>query len=446
MIIARLICNLFHRLNRTTVWPGQPTLGLLSLVILSLISGAVACGPTAAGAPLTQTQAYIFYRFNPLEENKLVPLDPETLADHPAGQPLEPGRFSAGGSTRIDVEVPPGYFTLWPGPNLDDVWIVIRDLQTGIEQSRFHPPVPGLISALSQDGTRLVLEPYPPAHYPPIAEWYVLDTATGQQLAHIKDAGASCFRGTGLFDPAVQKRVYCAIDPEITEAKGPEAMRIIAYNLESGEKAGEIELPEALIGGRQTGQTVNGQPVWTFLEPAVALSPDGRRLAVVHAGADKVTLIEAEPLTIERTFTLNRRTSLLDWFAPAVARAKGPSEGTIRQAVFSLDGQYLYIFSQEFWVRPEDAPAERGVWLVDLTQADIVAEALPEFQIQWVQPAPDGSVYVFGTTDELMAPFEIRPTSPSLLWRLDALTLEVLAQREFTGYQGGRLVLAQPSE
>jgi hypothetical protein len=41
---------------------------------------------------------------------------------------------------------------------------------------------------------------------------------------------------------------------------------------------------------------------------------------------------------------------------------------------------------------------------------------------------------------------EIRPTSPSLLWRLDALTLETLAQREFTGYQGGRLVPAQPSE
>jgi dipeptidyl aminopeptidase/acylaminoacyl peptidase len=223
-------------------------------------------------------------------------------------------------------------------------------------------------------------------------------------------------------------------------------MRLIAYDLESGEKAGEVELPEVLIGSRQTDQTVNDQPVWAFLEPAVELSPDGRQLAVVHADAAKVTLLEAQTLTVERTLALKHSTGLLDHFAPAVAHAKGPSEGTIRQAVFSPDGQYLYIFSQEFWVNQEDAPTERGLWLVDLTQGNIVAEALPEYQIQWVRPAPDGSVYVFGTTDERMAPYEIRSTSPSILGRLDALTLEPLAQREFTGYQSGWLVLAQPSK
>jgi hypothetical protein len=445
MIIARLICNFFQWLNRSTVGRGLPTLGLLSLVAFSLIGGAVACGPIAAGAPSPQTYTFYRHRFNP-DENKLVPLDPQTLADQPDGQPLEPGRFSTDGSTRVDVEYPPGRDVNDPNLNPDEVWIVVRDLQSGVERSRFHPPVTGLISTLSQDGSRLALEPYPPASYPVSAEWYVIDTSKGQLLAHLKDADTFCFRGgTGLFDPALKQRVYCPVDPE-PEANGPEPLRIIAYDLESGDKAAEVELPEVLIGGRQTGQVVNDQPVWTFLEPAVELSSDGQRLAVVHADAAKVTLIEAESLTVERTLALNRRASLLDWFAPAVAQAKGPSEGAIRQAVFSPEGQYLYIFSQEFWVRPEDAPARRGLWLVDLTQGDIVAEALPEFQIQWVRPAPDGTVYVFGTTDERMAPYEIRQTSPSRLWRLDALTLETLAQREFTGYQSGWLVLAQPAE
>jgi hypothetical protein len=453
MNIARPIYNFFQWLGRSTVWPGRPTRGLLSLITLSLtcalwgISGAVACSPTAAGAPPSQTQAYTFYIFNPFAENKLAPLDPETLDDQPDGRPLEPGRFSVSGSTRVDVEYPPGHDVNNPGPNPDDIWIVIRDLQTGTERSRFHPPVPGLIPLLSQDGTRLVIQPYPSTGYPLIAEWYVVDTTTGQSLAHIKDADTSCFRGgTGLFDPALQQRVYCPVEPDIAEANGPEPLRIIAYDLESGEKAAEVELPEVLIGSRQTERTVNGQPVWAFLEPAVALSPDGQQLAVVHADTDKVTLIEAEPLTVERTLALNHPTSLWDWFAPAVAQAKGPSEGTIREAVFSPGGQYLYVFSQESWVRPEDAPAARGLWLVDLTQGDIVAEVLSEFQIQWVRPAPDGSVYVFGTTDERLGPHEIRPTSPSMLWRLDALSLETLAQREFTGYQGGRLVLGQPAE
>ncbi len=335
-IIARLIGYVLQWLGRSTIRPGRPNLGLLSLAVLSLLVGAVACSPTAAGPPATQPQAYTFYRhrFNPGEENKLVPLDPETLTDQPDGQPLEPGWFSADGSTWVDVEYPPGSDINDPYLTPDEMWIVIRDLGTGTERSRFHPPVTGLISVLSQDGTRLALEPFPPTTYPPIAEWYVLDTSNGQLLAHVKDADTSCFRGgTGWFDPALRKRVYCPLDPEMTEANGPEPMRIIAYDLESGDKVGEVELPEVLIGGQETGQTVNGQPVWAFLEPAVALSPDGRQLAVVHADADKVTLIEAESLTVERTIALKHPTSLLDRFAPAVAQAKGPSEGTRRCTV-----------------------------------------------------------------------------------------------------------------
>lgn len=34
-----------------------------------------------------------------------------------------------------------------------------------------------------------------------------------------------------------------------------------------------------------------------------------------------------------------------------------------------------------------------------------------------------------------MGPYEIRPTSPSMLWRLDGMTLAVLAERPFTGYR-----------
>lgn len=115
-------------------------------------------------------------------------------------------------------------------------------------------------------------------------------------------------------------------------------------------------------------------------------------------------------------------------------------DGTIRQAVFSSDGRHLYVFSQE--VRPEfeDPPSERGLWVVDLTQQRLVAEALPDYQIQWVRPAPDGTVYAFGTTDERLLPYEIRTTSPSMLWRLDGGTLEILAERSFKGYRGGWLV------
>lgn len=269
MLITRLICNAFQWLDRPTVWSGRPIPGLLSLATLSIMSGVVACSSTAAGAPSIQAQAYDFYRFNPFAENELVRLDPETLADQPEGQIKAPGLFSADGSTRVDVEYPPGRDVNDPNLKPDEVWIVVRDLQTGAERSRFHPPAIGLISALSQDGTRLVILPYPPARYPLFAEWYVLDTNNGQPLAHINDADTPCFRGRAWFDQAIEKRIYCVIDPGITEADELESIRVVAYDLESGEKVGEVELPEVPIGVRQLGQTAEGQPLWESLEPAL---------------------------------------------------------------------------------------------------------------------------------------------------------------------------------
>jgi hypothetical protein len=195
-----------------------------------------------------------------------------------------------------------------------------------------------------------------------------------------------------------------------------------------------------LIGGAKID--LNDQSVEEFFEPAMTLSPDGQRLAVIHAAADNITVLGAHNLEVEKTFSFGPPDNLWDLlgFAPALAYAKLDMQGTIRQAAFSTNGRYLYVFSQEIWVRSEDAPTERGLQLVDLEQEGIVTEALPEYQIQWVEPAPDGTIYAFGTTEDNLGPREIRFDSPSVLWRLDGLTLEILAERPFTGYQYGRLV------
>lgn len=381
-------------------------------------------------------QSYTFYLYDSFVATKLVPLDPQTLNDQPDGETLEPGGiFSTDGSTQVDIEYPEGRDVNSPNLNPADIWIVVRDLQSRAERSRFHPPVIGLISALSENGGRLVIKPYPPSS---IAEWYVVDTTNGQLLVHIKDDSNSCSQE--LFDLTVQKRIYCVADPDIPEADGPEPMRFVVYDINSGTKTDEIEVPEALLGRWDTRRGT--LTVWKFLTPAVVLSPDGHQIAVVHADADKITLIDTQNLTVERTFSLSRRRSLMDLFTPRIVYAKGEQEGTIRQAVFSPRGRYLYIFTQEVWLVTGDAPTQRGLRLVDLEQETIVAEALPEYQVQWVQPAPDGTVYVFGTTDERLLPYEIRASSPSTLWRLDGLTLEILAARVFAGYRAGRLVPA----
>lgn len=433
-----------HARWRRNLYPSRtPSGGISGLSLLLLLGFAgwvTACRAAVAGAPADPARPYTFYlgdwsRWE--AEERLVPLEPETLAELPEGKPVRQAILSADGSTGVEIAYPEGRANRDP----EDIWIIIYDIESGAERNRFHPPAPGIVVDLSPDGGQLLFqpEPAPTAPYPPVAAWYLLDTNNGEQLAHIQDADNACFRQRAYFDPAAQ-RIYCVVDPALTEAEGMEPVQLVAYDVESGDIIAETVLPKVLIGDLQNES--DGQPVRAFLEPAVALSPDGRQMVIVHADAEMITLLDAQSLTVASTISLNRSSDLGDWFGlrPASALAKGPAEGIIRQAVFSAEGQFLYVFSQELWVEAEDAPTARGLWLVDLERERFVAEALLAYQIQWVRPAPDGTAYVFGTTDEDLLPFEIRMTSPSMLWRLDGHTLAVLAERPFTGYRYGRLV------
>jgi hypothetical protein len=356
---------------------------------------------------------------------RYVPLDPASLADQPpsAGAPCQWSLFSADGTTLVDVENDQGAGSTGAGGGSDLTWIVVRDLKTNAERSRFHPPADTYPLAISDDGARLLLQPN--AATSTFVDWYLVRTTDGGLLSHIQNRQA-CWRETALFDASLS-RAYCLLD----RFAGAQSARLIAYDLVAGAPAGTLDLGEVRVG------PVAGDASDTFFEPAVALSPDGRQLAIVRADADRVTLIDAHQLTIERVVSLAPQASLWDFLAPAVAEAKG-GPGVLRQAVFSADGRQLYVFTQ---VVPGPSTSPRGLWLVNLSTGVIQARALPDLQVQWVKPAPDGSVFVFGTTDQDLEAFEIRPGSPSSLWHLAADTLQTLSHRDFTGYRDGRLVL-----
>jgi len=421
----------------------RKTLIILFLLAIGLFSLVTACIPSTARKTSEKVQSYTFYLYawsedNP--ENRLLSLDPKTLATHSEGKSMELGqtwRLSPDGSTLVNIEYTKGRNS----KNPEDNWIVVYDFQNGTERGRFHPPDNGFISSVSEDGGRILLQPdpnlYSPSHYPPIMEWFVVDTISGDILAHVKDEDNACFRQRLLFDPA-GTRIYCVVDPAINKANEPLALQIVAYDVDSETKTDDIVLPEILIGSSR--REINDLPVQEFLEPAAELSPVGDRLAIFDANADEIALIDAHKLTVEKTFSLKQPSNLLDWFRPAIAQAKGEMEGMIRQAAFSSTGQHLYLFSQQLQLEMAATPSERGLWVVDLEQERVLAEGLVDYQIQWVRPAPDGTVYAFGTTDKNLHSYEIRANSPSMLWRLDGLTLEILAEREFIGFQQGYII------
>jgi hypothetical protein len=426
-------------IKRVARWVGWAAavvwLGAAALALAGCRPGAAAVG---------QGIDYTAYIAEDFLAKTFVPLDGATLADA-AGVRPEIGLASAGGATAVEVEHTAGRANIDP----ETAWIVVTNPPGGAERTRFHPPVSGLAVGLSADGARLLWEPFPPpSTYPPPVEWYVLDVADGSVIAHIRDEDNACFRQSALFAPD-GGRLYCLVDPALNEISGSQPVRVVAYEVNghadpaapAGNPAAGVAL-ETRIGQRPAADGTGRQ----LLEPALALSPDGGTLAVVHADTDAITLIDAAGLTVERTFTLRPAATLWDWLglAAAPAHAKGEMQGIIRQAVFSADGRFLYVFSQELRAAGEAPPAEWGLWLVDLERELVLVKALPEYQIQWVLPAPDGSVYAFGTTDENPHPYEIRESSPSRLWRLDGATLEVLAEREFAGYRAGRIILRSP--
>ncbi|MGH2535375.1 MAG: hypothetical protein ACRDJW_24200 [Thermomicrobiales bacterium] len=391
----------------------------------------------------------------------VTPLNPKTLAEIATDQPTtsQPPAWagslseewsphlwalSADGSTYVAVES-----RQWiNGVPVKEATIGVYDAQTGVERIRFDLPAFVRDTRLSYDGTRLVIQAHPnPAqigdvgrHDPP--EWFVVDTADGHVVAKIESDEQNGWHADSWIDPTAS-RLYRLFIPYSPEKTGPGATRIVANDLTTGADIARLDLPEVRSGVWVTDRThtVTGgveYPVIAELRPGVALSPDGKMLALVHADVDAVTLIDTARLLVERTVTLSRpigwedRLIALLPLVPADAAAKGAQEGTALQAVYAADGRHLYVFGSETTTDDEGEVAARslGLRLIDLKQAEIAvsAEELADEWISRVVPSPNGrDLYVCG----FLLADDLTILSPSRLWRLDASTLEVHATRAF---------------
>lgn len=327
----------------------------------------------------------------------------------------------------------------------------IYDGRTGAERGRFSLSVYVRDIRLSRDGARLVIQGLPlstqlgTAGTSDPSDWYVVDTADGQVVATAEPDERDGWHADSWIDPTAS-RLYRVFVPYSPRNTGPGATRIVANDLTTGTEIGRLELPEVRSGVWNTGRTrtVTGgveYPIMAELRPGVALSPDGKTLALVHADADAVTLIDAERFAVEQTEPLAQPAGWQDTllgFLPLIpddAAAKGAAEGIALQAVFAADGRHLYIFGSETAMDDDGNAHGRslGLRLVDLERAEIVADSedLMDDFFDRVMPAPNGrDLYIFGS---LPADDASHHAPPWRLWRLDTATLTVRAERDFTG-------------
>jgi cytochrome c2 len=107
----------------------------------------------------------------------------------------------------------------------------------------------------------------------------------------------------------------------------------------------ETEISSVLDGVMKTGDAERNDPdQFTQWQPALALSPERDKLYIVHSDADQISTVD---LAAHRTSTAQIRPRL-SWFERLLRLTASPAHakvlnGTIKQAVLSPDGNYLYV-------------------------------------------------------------------------------------------------------
>lgn len=361
-------------------------------------------------------------------------IDPRTLADLPGA-----ASFTAGSDPGWALVSEDGSTVALVAP--DSGQIETLDLRTGRARGRFTLPAEASLWAVSDDGTRLVVEgPADPSVVDSPWAWSVVDSSTGRVVLTIKEPGLGA-QGI-VIDPLAWRmyRLYDGSSPTV-------GADLVATDLTTGAESGAVVVPDLPM------TPANGeQPAPGVLWHALALSPDGQKLAIVHADRNAVTLIATQPLRLERTIEFGRGASVWDrvaaflplWPQPAAAKGSG---GTWRGAVFATDGRHLYVYGDRFtpdgepFAGPTGETEHQLVWHglgltgVDLASGAATATVLSDERIDRVLPAPDGrGVYVANYPPGLDS-----PPSTFHLRRLDATSLRPLAERTLARF--GDLVL-----
>lgn len=318
----------------------------------------------------------------------------------------------------------------------EGVRIVVLDTATGEERRSFHAP--GFVQRphLSPDGSTLAVQPIGSSDGEDLPDWLILDAGNGRVISRIFLNAADrvqheiqemlifSFDGSMLYQVLLQP---------VSQTTTPEPLRILAYDTASGEQVERLEL-DNIPAGVWHRQPEAGPPVSDILQVGVAVSPDGRRMAIAHADSQSITLVNLDRLAVERTFAFSTTNGQPDpWYETVLENPEDFSRERVEMGItFSADGRHLYIYGAAtsyvtktvFGMSTQEVVEHHpGLIAIDVEQGSIAARAFENQRVFGVTVAPDGwNIYTThaAPTDDQM-----------LVRRLDAETLDPLAEREF---------------
>ncbi|GIV95720.1 MAG: hypothetical protein KatS3mg057_0377 [Herpetosiphonaceae bacterium] len=247
---------------------------------------------------------------------------------------------------------------------------------------------------------------------------YVFSLADGRLISSFRTA---IFQSRWL-DPG-GKRLYGLHMPDPGNGVGLRAPLLMVFDTTTGKKVGEVALDWTGAGRGKVPFVEGGEPVQVNREPGIALRPDGRYLAVLHADREAVSLIDAETLQVERTIELQG--------ASGAAADAARRSYILSELAFSPDGKHLFAAGEVKMLNEDGSSSYQGLGLrkIDVESGQIVAELLQGERIERLFVVPDGSaIYVVG-------PGEVDgQRSRNVLRRIDPVSLEVTAARPLTAF------------
>jgi hypothetical protein len=319
--------------------------------------------------------------------------------------------------------------------------IAVFDPRTSERRATFNPEVPVIVDGLSADGTRIYARNWPPTSA--TAERLLLDARSGRiierepQFAILGDPVA-------ITRDEKARRLYGLIAPSDPEATVPRSADLVSWDLRTGEELWRLRPPSLVAGEWKTGRLIGGAEVRSRLVPALALSPDGRQLAIVRAWGccvpnGTIWLVDASTgaLISQRTFA--RPASLLDQLlAPSFAMAKSFDESVVVSATFAPGGAIVYVHARSAWVDDQGDQKSLYLGMAAVTFQDGVVRGDDirmesywfDNRIHWLRASPDGKwLYLF-----LQRGGSANPKG-YFLRRADSSTLRVVAERAFDGFR-----------
>jgi hypothetical protein len=208
----------------------------------------------------------------------------------------------------------------------------------------------------------------------------VLDARTGQVL----NRRALSFRPSQIkyTSDGAQLAIYgqpLSSDPGMTQPDPPRVLWVDAATL---DPKWEQPLTNILSGSwcLENCQSSHEQLVNQLWLPAFVFAPDGRKLYIAHADAERLTSVDFGARTLRSVDVRVERSWWEQWFdfRGRVAEAKGITHGAYKSAVLSPDGQRLYVVGRAYTSTDNSFGEPRDLQMVDVESGHVLASQKSE--------------------------------------------------------------------